>query len=148
MPTGPGESGGVELLGVHHAAAICSDYERSKAFYVEVLGLRVVAETWRPESGSWKLDLAVEPGAASIAGAPYDLALFWFGERPARPDRPEALGLRHLAFSVASVEASRAALLERGVEVEPVRVDPVSGRRFAFLKDPDGLPLELYEHGA
>lgn len=154
MPTGPGEtggSGGVGLLGVHHAAAICSDYERSKAFYVDVLGLGVVAETWRPESGSWKLDLALARGGASntggdsVPGAPYDLELFWFGARPARPDRPEALGLRHLAFSVASVEESRGALLVRGVEVEPVRVDPVTGRRFAFFKDPDGLPLELYE---
>ncbi len=129
--SGPG------LLGFHHAAVICSDYERSKRFYVETLGLEPLAEAWRPESCSWKLDLG--------AGAGYIVELFWFGERPPRPDRPEALGLRHLAFAVADVEASAAAIEASGVAVEPVRVDPGTGKRFTFFKDPDGLPLELYE---
>ncbi|MBN2874570.1 MAG: VOC family protein [Spirochaetales bacterium] len=125
------------LLAVHHVAAICSDYERSKSFYVGTLGLGVVAETWRPESGSWKLDL-------SLAGH-FVLELFWFGDRPSRPDQPEALGLRHLAFAVADVSASKAVLEARGVAVEDARVDPVTGRHFTFFRDPDGLPLELYE---
>lgn len=129
--SGPG------LLGFHHAAVICSDYERSKRFYVETLGFDVLAEAWRPESGSWKLDLG--------AGGRYVVELFWFGDRPPRPDRPEALGLRHLAFAVADVDASAEAIANRGVAVEPVRVDPGTGKRFTFLKDPDGLPLELYE---
>ncbi len=135
---GPADAAGaVGLLAVHHVAAICSDYETSKRFYAETLGLGVIAETWRPESGSWKLDL-------SLAGR-FALELFWFGDRPARPDRPEALGLRHLAFEVADVGYSAAALESRGVPVEPVRVDPGTGRRYTFFKDPDGLPLELYE---
>lgn len=128
---------GPALLGFHHAAVICSDYEKSKRFYVETLGLEVMAEAWRPESGSWKLDLG--------AGGRRAVELFWFGERPPRPDRPEALGLRHLAFAVADVDASAGVLSARGVDVEPVRVDPGTGKRFTFLKDPDGLPLELYE---
>ncbi|MBU0926714.1 MAG: VOC family protein [Spirochaetes bacterium] len=146
--------GGIGIRGVHHVAAICSDYELSKRFYVGTLGLRVVAETWRPESGSWKLDLAVDysgsPGAnapaATIPGA-YALELFWFGDRPPRPDRPEALGLRHLAFAVEDAAAARSCLEAEGVEVEPLRVDPGTGKRFAFFKDPDGLPLEIYEAG-
>jgi len=128
---------GPGLLGFHHAAVICSDYEKSKRFYVEALDLEAIAEAWRPESGSWKLDLG--------AGGRRVVELFWFGERPPRPDRPEALGLRHLAFAVADVDASAEVLAARGVAVEPVRVDPGTGKRFTFIKDPDGLPLELYE---
>ncbi|PKL24060.1 MAG: VOC family protein [Spirochaetae bacterium HGW-Spirochaetae-3] len=131
-PAGP-----VGLLAVHHVAAICSDYERSKRFYVEALGFGVVAEAWRPASNSWKLDLAL--------GGRFVLELFWFQNPPPRPDAPEAAGLRHLAFAVADIEASRAALESRGVTVEPVRVDPATGKRYTFFKDPDGLPLELYE---
>jgi len=127
----------IGLKSIHHVAAICSDYERSKRFYAETLGLGVVAETYRPESNSWKLDL-------SLAGR-FVLELFWYRNPPARPTRPEAAGLRHLAFSVDSVDASKSALEARGVEVEPIRVDPITGKRFSFFKDPDGLPLELYE---
>ena len=128
---------GPELLAVHHVAIICSDYDASKAFYTGILGLEVIAETWRPESASWKLDL-------SIAGR-YTIELFWFGPRPARPDRPEAIGLRHLAFVTADLDASVASLEASGVTTEPIRTDPVTGHRFTFFKDPANVPLELYE---
>jgi len=130
-------AGPVGLLAVHHVAAICSDYERSKRFYVETLGLEVVAEAWRPATGSWKLDLAL--------GGRFVVELFWFKDPPPRADSPEAAGLRHLAFAVADVAAGKAALESRGAPVEPVRVDPGTGKRYTFFKDPDGLPLELYE---
>ncbi|MEV5650863.1 VOC family protein [Nocardia sp. NPDC052254] len=127
----------MELRKIHHVAVIASDYERSKAFYVEVLGLRVIAENYRSERRSWKLDLAVADGT--------QVELFSFPDPPARPSRPEACGLRHLAFAVEDVEAALAELRGRGVPVEEVRVDAYTGRRFAFFADPDGLPLELYE---
>jgi glyoxylase I family protein len=104
-----------------------------------VLGLSVIAENFREDRGSWKLDLAV-PGGGQVE-------LFSFRDVPPRPSRPEAAGLRHLAFAVQDVAAEVAALEADGVEVEPVRVDPYTGRRFTFFKDPDGLPLELYEAG-
>ena len=122
---------------IHHAAIICSDYERSKRFYSEVLGLRVVAEAFRAERGSYKLDLALPDGA--------QLELFSFPNPPARPSYPEACGLRHLAFEVPDLDACVADLLASGVAVEAVRVDEYTGRRFTFFADPDGLPLELYE---
>ena len=125
------------LLRLHHAAIICSDYEASKRFYTQVLGLRVVAEHWREERRSWKLDLALPDGS--------QVELFSFEDRPARPSYPEARGLRHLAFAVADVASAKAALEAQGVKVEAIRVDEYTGRRFTFFADPDELPLELYE---
>ena len=127
------------LQSIHHAAVICSDYPRSKAFYTEVLGLRVVAENYREARRSWKLDLALPDGG--------QIELFSFPGAPPRPSRPEAQGLRHLAFVVTDVQVWIAHLESCGVAVEAVRVDEYTGRQFVFFADPDGLPLELYEAG-
>jgi glyoxylase I family protein len=125
------------LRRIHHAAIICSDYEASKRFYVETLGLVVLAEHWRAARRSWKLDLALPDGS--------QLELFSFDGAPPRPSYPEARGLRHLAFEVADVAAAKAALEAKGVAVEAIRIDEYTGRRFTFFADPDALPLELYE---
>ncbi|HEY7772318.1 MAG TPA: VOC family protein [Marinagarivorans sp.] len=125
------------LKGIHHAAIICADYQRSKTFYVDVLGLRVVAENYRPARDSYKLDLALPDGS--------QVELFSFPNRPARPSYPEAQGLRHLAFVVHDIERAAARLAGQGVLVEPIRVDEYTGKRYTFFSDPDGLPLELYE---
>ena len=125
------------LQGIHHVAIICSDYERSKAFYTGVLGLPIVGEHYRQARRSWKLDLALPDGG--------QIELFSFPDPPPRPSRPEAQGLRHLAFAVDDVTAWSAYLQARGVPVEPARVDEYTGRRFTFFADPDGLPLEIYE---
>ncbi len=122
---------------IHHAAIICSDYERSKTFYTKTLGLPIIHEAYRDEKKSWKLDLALPDGA--------QIELFSFPEPPQRVSGPEACGLRHLAFCVDSVENVKAELESAGVFVEPVRVDPYTGKKFTFFADPDGLPLELYE---
>ena len=124
------------LQAVHHVAIICADYERSKQFYTETLGLTIVQETYRAERQSYKLDLAVS--------GQYQIELFSFPNPPARPSKPEALGLRHLAFAVTDIDAAIADLNRKGVDTEPVRVDELTGRRFTFFADPDGLPLELY----
>jgi glyoxylase I family protein len=125
------------LLRLHHAAIICGDYAVSKRFYTQVLGLRVLAENFRAERQSWKLDLALPDGS--------QVELFSFPERPPRPSYPEARGLRHLAFEVADVAQCKAELEAHGVQVEAVRVDEYTGRRFTFFADPEDLPLELYE---
>ncbi len=125
------------LTRIHHAAIICADYERSKRFYTEVLGLTVIAEHFREARNSWKLDLGLPDGS--------QVELFSFPGAPPRPSYPEAQGLRHLAFVVDDVPACKARLESLGVTVEPVRVDEYTGRRFTFFSDPDGLPLELYE---
>lgn len=127
------------LKGLHHAAIICSNYQRSRAFYVDLLGLRVIAENHREARDSWKLDLALPEGG--------QIELFSFPAPPPRPSAPEAQGLRHLAFTVADVAAAKHWLEAAGVAVEPIRSDPYTGRAFTFFKDPDGLPLELYEAG-
>lgn len=130
----------MKIARIHHAAIICADYERSKQFYTEVLGFKIIAETYRATRQSYKLDLALADGT--------QLELFSFPDPPARPSHPEACGLRHLAFAVANLNASVADLQSRGVLVEPVRVDEFTGQRFTFFADPDGLPLELYETAA
>lgn len=126
-----------KLKSLHHTAIICSDYEVSKAFYTEVLGLTILAETFREARNSYKLDLALN--------GTYLIELFSFPNPPARPSGPEACGLRHLAFAVSDLEAMIAHLNEKGVTTEPIRTDDLTGKRFTFFADPDGLPLELYE---
>jgi glyoxylase I family protein len=125
------------LKGVHHIAIICSNYTLSKAFYTEKLGLTVLAEHYRAERKSYKLDLKL--------GDQYVIELFSFPNPPLRPSRPEATGLRHLAFAVDRIDVAISDLASKGITTEPVRVDEFTGKRFTFFADPDGLPLELYE---
>lgn len=127
----------MQLRGIHHVAIICTDYAKSRVFYVDILGLRVIAENYRDERASYKLDLAL-PGGEQIE-------LFSFPSPPARPSRPEAAGLRHLAFAIDDIDAAAAYLENHGIPVEPIRIDEFTGKRFTFFSDPDGLPLELYE---
>lgn len=129
--------GAMKVSGFHHVAVICSDYPKSKRFYTEVLGFQIVSEIYREERHSYKLDLAI-PGGTQIE-------LFSFPAAPARRSYPEACGLRHLAFTVRNIDGEVAELTARGIEVEAVRVDEVTGKRFTFFADPDGLPIELYE---
>lgn len=127
----------MRIEGLHHVAIIASDYARSKHFYTEVLGLRVVAEHYRADRDSWKLDLALPDGT--------QVELFSFPAPPPRVSRPEACGLRHLALRVGDLDAAVAHLHAQKVATEPARVDEYTGRRFTFFADPDDLPLELYE---
>ncbi|WP_100657879.1 VOC family protein [Alteromonas flava] len=128
------------ISGIHHVAIICSDYARSKAFYCNVVGCKVLAENYRAERNSYKLDLAL-PGGGQIE-------LFSFPNPPPRPSSPEAQGLRHLAFATENIQSAIENLLEHGVAVEEVRVDPYTNQKFTFFRDPDDLPLELYEVAA
>ena len=125
------------ISGFHHIAIICSDYDVSKQFYSEVLGLEIIAETYREERASYKLDLKLPCGG--------QVELFSFPNPPLRPTSPEAQGLRHLAFAVDSLSTSVEYLQQQGIECEPVRIDELTGKAFTFFNDPDGLPLELYE---
>jgi glyoxylase I family protein len=122
---------------VHHVAIIASDYERSKRFYLDVVGCTLEAEYFRAERDSWMGKLAL--------GGEYTLELFSFPDTPPRRTGPEALGLRHLAFEVADVPAARTELLGAGVDCEELRIDPNTGKAMFFFRDPDGLPLEIYE---
>jgi glyoxylase I family protein len=127
----------LRVAGIHHVAIIAGDYARSRRFYTEVLGLRVVHEQYRAARRSHKLDLLLPDGT--------QVELFSFPNPPARPSYPEARGLRHLALRVEGLQACVHALAARGVAAEPVRTDPATGALFTFIADPDGLPIELVE---
>ncbi|OXM87264.1 SMU1112c/YaeR family gloxylase I-like metalloprotein [Paenibacillus rigui] len=127
----------LKLNKVHHVAIICSNYEVSKHFYTQKLGLPILHEMYREERQSYKLDLLV--------GETTQIELFSFPDPPQRVQYPEARGLRHLAFEVDDVVKAAEELEREEIEVEPVRIDPVTGKKYTFFKDPDGLPLELYE---
>jgi glyoxylase I family protein len=127
----------LQLTAIHHIAIIASDYQRSKAFYCDVLGFRLMGEYYREARDSWKGDLALQDR--------YTIELFSFPEPPARVSHPEACGLRHLAFSVPDVAAAVATLADKSVICEPIRIDDLTGKQCTFFADPDGLPLELYQ---
>jgi glyoxylase I family protein len=125
------------IKGIHHVAIICSDYQRSKAFYTDVLGFEIIAENYRAARESYKLDLRIPDGR--------QIELFSFPAPPKRPAYPEAQGLRHLAFNVESVENTKTMLEGKGIDVEAIRIDEYTGKKFTFFQDPDKLPLEIYE---
>jgi glyoxylase I family protein len=127
----------LKLNKIHHIAIICSNYEQSKRFYVEILGFNIIREIFREERNSYKLDLEV--------GGQYQIELFSFLNPTPRPSHPEAAGLRHLAFEVDDIDEAIFHLNELDVVTEPIRIDETTGKRFTFFTDPDGLPLELYE---
>ncbi len=122
---------------VHHISIICSDYQRSKSFYTDILELEIIREIYRKERQSYKLDLALN--------GQYIIELFSFPSAPARLSRPEGAGLRHLAFEVDQLEVAIKKLLSQDVICEPIRIDETTGKRFTFFADPDDLPIELYE---
>ncbi len=124
-------------LSIHHVAIICSDLDRAKRFYVEALGFSVIQEVYRAERSSWKVDLRID--------AQTQIELFTFPNAPPRPTTPEAQGLRHLAFRVEDLEEELARLRSFEILAEPIRVDEFTGKRFTFIRDPDDLPIELYE---
>jgi glyoxylase I family protein len=128
----------MKTTGIHHVAIICSDYDRSKAFYVEALGFSIIQETFRAERNSYKLDLKV--------GENSQIELFSFPNPPQRFSSPEACGLRHLAFKVDNIEETVFYFNSQGVETENIRIDEITGKKFTFFKDPDNLPLEIYEN--
>ncbi|AFZ34685.1 Glyoxalase/bleomycin resistance protein/dioxygenase [Stanieria cyanosphaera PCC 7437] len=127
----------MNLSKIHHIAIICSNYQVSKHFYTEILGLKIIQETYRESRDSYKLDLQI--------GENDQIELFSFPNPPARPTSPESCGLRHLAFQVDNVEVTVNQLRLRDVEVEPIRIDEITGKKFTFFRDPDDLPLEIYE---
>lgn len=127
----------ITLQAIHHVAVICANYKKSKHFYTEILGFKIICETYRQERNSYKLDL-------SLNGM-YVLELFSFPDTPPRITNPEACGLRHIAFEVENVEAVVAELKNKNIFSEPVRKDETTGKFFTFILDPDKLPIELYQ---
>lgn len=127
----------LSLNKVHHIAIICSDYNKSKLFYTEIMGLTIIREIYREERKSYKLDLALN--------GEYIVELFSFPNPPARTSRPEAAGMRHLAFEVSDLDETIAFLASKNIAYEAIRIDETTQKRFTFIADPDDLPIEFYE---
>ena len=127
----------LQLTHIHHITIICSDYKKSKQFYTEILGLKIIREVYREERQSYKLDLALNDN--------YCIELFSFPNPPTRTSMPEACGLRHLAFAVGNLNQTISFLNSKNIDVEPIRIDEFTKKRFTFIADPDILPIEFYE---
>jgi len=127
----------MKLNKIHHIAIICSNYEISKEFYVNILGLKIIKEIYRKDRESYKLDLGV--------GENYQIELFSFPKAAKRLSYPEACGLRHLAFEVDNVDEIIKELANKNIITEQIRIDEITGKKFTFFSDPDDLPIELYE---
>jgi glyoxylase I family protein len=122
---------------LHHIAIICSDYEKSKQFYTEILGFKIDHEIYRAERKSYKLDLSLN--------GQYLIELFSFPDPPQRPSRPEATGLRHISFGVKDIENALEYLKSKNITPEQIRIDEYTNKKFTFFNDPDNLPIEIYE---
>jgi glyoxylase I family protein len=127
----------LKLNSIHHIAIICKDYNVSKHFYTKILGCKIEQEIFRKERNSYKLDLSIN--------GQYCIELFSFPNPQARPSRPEATGLRHIAFEVDDIDKTIAALTQYNIIAEPVRIDENTNKKFTFIADPDDLPIEFYE---
>ena len=127
----------MKIKSIHHVAILTGDYEQSKLFYTDVLGFEILAETYREERKSYKLDLAIN--------GQYQIELFSFPDFKERASFPEQKGLRHLAFAVEDIEEQVAELVVKGADVQGIRTDELTGKKFCFFYDPNGQPLELYE---
>jgi len=127
----------ITLNKIHHIAILCSDYDKSKHFYTTILGLTIVQEIYRKERLSYKLDLALN--------GDYIIELFSFPNPPKRPSRPEAAGLRHLAFEVNNIEETRQYIIDQDCTAEEIRIDEFTDKKFFFMSDPDNTPIEFYE---
>ena len=127
----------MNIKGIHHVAILTDDYERSKIFYTDILGFKILGETFRADRNSYKLDLEIN--------GQYQIELFSFPEFKERASFPEQKGLRHLAFAVENIEESVAELVTKEVAVQGIRIDELTGKKFCFFYDPNGQPLELYE---
>lgn len=123
------------ICGLHHIAILCADREMSLRFY-QTLGFALYESHVRPERQD---EILMMRGHGII------LELFVSKGNPQRVNNPEAYGLRHLALTVDDLDAVLATLLDAGYAPEPVRRDTFSGERMTFVKDPDGLPIELHE---
>jgi glyoxylase I family protein len=127
----------MNIKAIHHIAILTDEYEKSKAFYTEILGFTIIKETYRESRKSYKLDLAIN--------GQYQIELFSFPEYRERASFPEAKGLRHLAFAVENIETSVKELIAKGIVVQKIRTDKLTNKKFCFFNDPNGQPLELYE---
>lgn len=130
----------MKLNAIHHVAIIVSDIQAAREFYVNKLGFEVIRDNYREQRKDWKLDLKVGDGPDAV-----ELEIFAEVNPPERVNRPEACGLRHLAFHVENIESAAAELKQCGIECEPIRYDEYTNKRMTFFFDPDGLPLELHE---
>ena len=123
---------------IHHIAIIGTNYQKTKEFYVDKLGFRIISEYHRPE----KNDIIINVKQGNLV-----LEIFIKEDAPLRPEmpNPEHSGLRHLAFKVNDIEAALKKFDELDIPHEELRYDDFDNKKMAFFFDPDGLPLEIHE---
>jgi len=124
---------------IHHVAIVVEDIDSSLAFWHAALGLELNELRDVPVE---KSKIAFLP----VAGGEIELV------QPTSADSGIAKylakrgqGMHHICLEVDDIEETFRELSSRGITPEAVRVDEITGKRFFFISDPDGLPLEFYE---
>ncbi len=125
-----------------HVTVSVSDVNASLAFYRDLLGFPYLGRLCYPNEVGLVIDF-LDIGNNGI------LEVFSFAKAPVKPSEflpdDRQLGMRHMAFTVQSVDATAARLKQAGVEFTIEPTNATGGVRIAFFKDPDGTLCEIIE---
>ncbi len=141
---------------LHHVAIIASDYEKTKDFYVNKLGLPIIREEHRQAQRDIKLEVQLGNGMLEIfgkenpapnPGKPTQCGVWHlcFHAPDLDKGKPTQCGVWHLCFHAPDLDKTIAELHAVGIPTDPIMINASNGKRIAFFYDPDGLPLELHE---
>lgn len=129
----------IQLQRLGHVVLRVADIERSKRFYTELLGFKILEED--PQHGGVFLSLGDQSHCLDLQPSTDPAA----GPAPTPWRSRAGLGLGHVAFTVAdraALDAAHAALKAHGVEIVAA-LDHVS-QHSIYFRDPDGHILECY----
>lgn len=124
----------MNLGAIHHIALNVSNYQQSRAFYVDKLGFRVLGEYVFP-SGTRRMDCI--QGQTRLEIFCNAVSTGEFAERN--------IGYRHLCFYTEDIKKLVGELKALDIPVEEIRTDAMTGEKMTFFRDPDGTIFELHE---
>jgi catechol 2,3-dioxygenase-like lactoylglutathione lyase family enzyme len=144
-----------DIGAIHHTGLTVRDLDRSVTFYRDVLGCSVIME--QEKVGGYLAEIVGYPDTSIRMAHLYDPAgrlvveLFEYrAPQPLPADlEPRRIGNAHLCFVVADLAAVYQRLVDQGVETftPPVPIDTGvnAGGSGLYLRDPDGITLELFQ---
>jgi catechol 2,3-dioxygenase-like lactoylglutathione lyase family enzyme len=141
---------------IHHAGLTVRDLERSVAFYRDALGLEPVMEVQERRGGYWGRivgypNVDVRFVHVALPGDDRRLELVEYRNPPSRDDagEPRDVGVTHVCFLVDDVASVAERARRAGAELysDPVEVTegPNAGGLGLYLRDPDGITVEIFQ---